>query len=406
MSGPVFTPPPGFTPPPSFTPPPVTPPSFTPPPITPSASAPPPSFTPPPSITPPPVTPPPVTPPPITPPPIAPGATVPPTVAAADNYVPTKIRFPKWLRVADVLLVIAVIGFSIVLHSKYNDQLDVNRQQAAAERAAQARAQALIDKNNADSAEGDPLPGKRFLMFRNSYNELMAAVVEAPDDAVITWNKGITIDKKTGDCAQFSRKKDGSWKSLGSFGHLTEYAKEIVAGNTDVVDKNGKIIFAADTCFQGHLYQLVDDSMTWSAAEAECEKNAGHLISITSAQEQNLAAKLAGELLCWTGGTRITNEESQEWHWAKTEESFSYTAWDGDVPAEGSGNCLALFSGKWMPAEESSRVCTSYLCEWELDEIVSEFEKLTGGSKKTETAVATTSPKTTTAANKNTKKKK
>ncbi|MBR5371165.1 MAG: C-type lectin domain-containing protein [Oscillospiraceae bacterium] len=320
------------------------------------------SFTPPPSsggFTPPP------------PPASAPAFGPPPAGGYVENYVPNKIKFPKWLRAADVFLVIAAVGTGFLLYNAYSQRVEQNRLAEAAERAAQM--QATSEKTTYITSE-IPFPGKRFLIFRNSRNELMAAVVDAPNDARITWDKGITIDKRDSEVAQFQMKKDGTWKSLGNFGHLTEYAKELVAGNTKVYDKDGNIVFEATMCKNQHFYQLYEESVPWSAAKSACEANGGHLVSITNLNEQAFVAQIANARYLWTGGC-LDTKNTDKWYWAGTDERFIFLNWSEGQPAAG-GDRLVLGAEGWQAVKSSGMKTEGYLCEWNADDLMETFEAL------------------------------
>ena len=315
-----------------------------------------------------------VPPPTFTPPTAAPGATAPVPAAPSGtaSYVPQKIRFPKWLHVADALLAVAAVGLGFVLYRAYTEQLDLDKKLEAQERAVLAQ----INREEEPIESEDPLPGKRFLIFRNSRNELMAAIVDAPDDAVVTWNKGITIDKRDSECAQFQMKKDGTWKSLGNFGHITEYAKEIIAGNTAVVDKNGETVFEPTMCYHNHFYQLFTKSAPWSVAKSACESNGGTLATIAGKNEQAFVSQIVGSSYVWIGGTADPRKPAK-WTWGDADEPMDYTAWADGEPAE--GNRMVLTDGMWIAEDESAISVDGYLCEWDVNQLTAQFEQLASG---------------------------
>lgn len=84
--------------------------------------------------------------------------------------------------------------------------------------------------------------------------------------------------------------------------------------------------------FNGHYYQVYDNSMTWTEAKEYCEKLGGHLVTITTADEQSFVESIIknGTKSCyWLGGT---DEEAEgNWKWI-TGEAFSYTHWGKDMP--------------------------------------------------------------------------
>ena len=61
----------------------------------------------------------------------------------------------------------------------------------------------------------------------------------------------------------------------------------------------------AKVTWNGHTYQVCMDSGTWKEANQKCAKAGGHLVTITSAEEQKYVQKLIkkhkGEVFCAQG---------------------------------------------------------------------------------------------------------
>ena len=97
-------------------------------------------------------------------------------------------------------------------------------------------------------------------------------------------------------------------------------------------DGESPIIPSTAVEFNGHYYQVYDNSMTWTEAKEYCEKLGGHLVTITTADEQSFVESIIknGTKSCyWLGGT---DEEAEgNWKWI-TGEAFSYTHWGKDMP--------------------------------------------------------------------------
>lgn len=142
-----------------------------------------------------------------------------------------------------------------------------------------------------------------------------------------------------------------------------------------------------DTKYNGHCYKLFNDGTTWEQAKAACERQGGHLVSITSAQEQavveNLLRNKGNKNNYWLGGYRNGNT----WTWV-TGERFSYTHWSGGQPDnfQGRENRLSMYRnrnpygynnlGEWNDSAADG-VCNNepffgaanfgYICEWDSD---------------------------------------
>lgn len=89
---------------------------------------------------------------------------------------------------------------------------------------------------------------------------------------------------------------------------------------------------AARSEFNGHRYEVYDMPVSWTAAKAFCEKQGGHLITITSKEENDFAVQLAknGSQGFYYIGCTGSNNQSV-WKWINGER-FSYTSWDPSLP--------------------------------------------------------------------------
>ena len=97
--------------------------------------------------------------------------------------------------------------------------------------------------------------------------------------------------------------------------------------------------------YNGHTYAVYDVYLTWSEAKDYCEKIGGHLVTITSEQEQNNIQLLLDDSLMpmyWLGGEKKTS-----WRWI-TGESFNYTCWDIGEPNNiySAENVLMIYGGR------------------------------------------------------------
>jgi hypothetical protein len=78
----------------------------------------------------------------------------------------------------------------------------------------------------------------------------------------------------------------------------------------------------------GHWYATTDASVVWGEARARCETLGGHLATLTSLQENQFAAALAGNGTVWVGAFQPPNscEPGCDWRWV-TGEPWSFEAW-------------------------------------------------------------------------------
>ena len=147
-----------------------------------------------------------------------------------------------------------------------------------------------------------------------------------------------------------------------------------------------------DATSDGHTYKIFDYDMTWSEAEAYCEELGGHLVSITSQEEQ----KAIEELLesgtrnsYWIGATKSSNNN---WNWV-TGEDFKYQNWGDTQPDNfcNSENAAMIYRkinpknpskfGEWNDLKDDG-TCNGenffgvknfgFICEWDTSDVQTE----------------------------------
>ncbi|MBE6680243.1 MAG: hypothetical protein E7598_06970 [Ruminococcaceae bacterium] len=90
--------------------------------------------------------------------------------------------------------------------------------------------------------------------------------------------------------------------------------------------------------FNGHTYHLYNNAKTWEEAKLACERLGGHLVTITSKEEQEFIASLidsfGSQKQYWLGASDSAREGT--WKWV-TGEKWSYTNWDRGMPDNNGG---------------------------------------------------------------------
>ena len=138
----------------------------------------------------------------------------------------------------------------------------------------------------------------------------------------------------------------------------------------------------------GHRYQLIDTSMSWTEAEEYCESLGGHLVTVNSSDEQQF---IVDNLL--TIGTKnayfigmYRDDINSDWKWV-TNESTEFFNWDEGEPSYTDDNYVYMYgsnynSGSWKNTqnyvEDSTEFSTAnigYICEWEAEESEVEVER-------------------------------
>jgi len=126
------------------------------------------------------------------------------------------------------------------------------------------------------------------------------------------------------------------------------------------------VVFAGN----GHRYEVINKSMTWTKAKEDCEKRGGYLATITSKEEQEFIKDLIKKSKAasyWLGGYR----EDKDWKWV-TGETFSFTNWLPGQPDNTGGHenyLMCVKQGQWNdnPNINSAYGNSSfgYICEWD-----------------------------------------
>ncbi len=115
------------------------------------------------------------------------------------------------------------------------------------------------------------------------------------------------------------------------------------------------------------IYTYSGDSFTWEQAEQYCENMGGHLVTITSPQEQAFIEQLNSDhRRLWIGAHR---PDGTYFAWV-TGEPWSYTNWDEGEPSNkgvgGYENCVVLWPRKWNDLRnDNSWEQSGFICEWD-----------------------------------------
>ncbi len=124
--------------------------------------------------------------------------------------------------------------------------------------------------------------------------------------------------------------------------------------------------------FNGHYYKIyvtldLNDYTTslnvlsWTLSEKKCEELGGHLVTITSAEEQAFIESINNtQSRLWMGAFRIDDG----WGWV-TGEAFEYTNWGTGEPNNIKEIRGSVWPKKWNDLGDDSWEQTGYICEWD-----------------------------------------
>ena len=133
------------------------------------------------------------------------------------------------------------------------------------------------------------------------------------------------------------------YSSYAREGHTSGWRTGKVTANTDVrlilntVDAPSWVIEnnpSKISVYNGHSYYFYDSPATWYEAKLICEQLEGHLVTITSADENAFVKDMIGDYSCWIGATDRDSEGT--WKWV-TGEAVSYKNWKDGQPDNNTG---------------------------------------------------------------------
>lgn len=118
--------------------------------------------------------------------------------------------------------------------------------------------------------------------------------------------------------------------------------------------------FTSQNNYNGHSYYRSTGSAVWTTARTNCSNMGGHLVTITSAGEQNFLYTL------WPSGWIGLTDEVIEgtWKWV-TGETYSYTNWNSGEPNNSGNEDYVQFvtNGRWNDLNNNSSL--PYVLEFE-----------------------------------------
>jgi hypothetical protein len=118
--------------------------------------------------------------------------------------------------------------------------------------------------------------------------------------------------------------------------------------------------FTSQQNYNGHSYYRSTGTMTWTAARQACLNMGGHLVTVTTAAENNFIYNL------WPSGwIGLTDEVVEgQWRWV-TGETYSYQSWNSGEPNNSNNEDYIQFvgGGRWNDLNNNSSL--PYVLEFE-----------------------------------------
>ncbi len=152
------------------------------------------------------------------------------------------------------------------------------------------------------------------------------------------------------------------WEDVPAMSNICYLAKQTVNAAIPVMQTPYNIPNGVEY-FKGHHYVLFSLPMSWEDARKHCTALGGHLVTITSREEQEWILKIYhASNQIWIGGYR--DKLTGEWKWVSNE-PWEYTNWLQDVPLNvtGTDEVLEIKTKYFNPCSgRQQKIC---IVEWD-----------------------------------------
>ena len=153
---------------------------------------------------------------------------------------------------------------------------------------------------------------------------------DAPSESQSARSASASVDGETSKDFDAEGTGDGS----GDLMSESSAASAATAAQTPFETNTTTEQKARAVTYGGHHYLAIDDSMTWTEAEALCVEMGGHLATISDAEEQSVVADMVldGDAhFYWIGLTSEESADSVQFVWVDGT-ALGYTNWDPGEP--------------------------------------------------------------------------
>ncbi len=263
-----------------------------------------------------------------------------------------------------------------------------------------------------DLPETYPSTGQKYWIifkegYRNDRIEMTTCdISKNAENAWIEWDKGLYLRdaESQNDYNQYCL-SNNQWEQIGSYGLFTDYATSVIASNLDVYNTSGELVIKKTNIYtkdinsennntraeyNGHTYIRYDKKMKWDQAKSYCESVGGHLVTITSYDEQKIVETLLTNATfeSYWMGAQINNNQ---WQWV-TDETFAYTNWaDGEPNGNNNGMYLQMYTRSspihitgnkgewddtWNDGDSNGIQAQGFICEWDSDDVEGELDNI------------------------------
>ena len=164
----------------------------------------------------------------------------------------------------------------------------------------------------------------------------------------------------------------------GDDNNLSIYSSENNNPN-QIFSLNHSLSPSATEYFNGNKYELYSVPISWNNAYKFCEQKGGHLVTITSQEEQDFVAAFtqSNSGRVWLGATDELSEGT--WKWVTGEDVKYNNFYENEPNNDGNEDYLTLYrnSGKWLDVQDNyyqPQINYSFICEYDCDKDVSSIK--------------------------------
>lgn len=118
--------------------------------------------------------------------------------------------------------------------------------------------------------------------------------------------------------------------------------------------------------FNGHTYQVINETTNWKEAKAYCERIGGHLVTITSKEENNFIYNISVKKYNCNFMIGLTDErEEGVFEWV-TGEKFEYSNFEpGEPNNQNNEDYILMHRGGYWNDGHLERTSMPFICEWD-----------------------------------------
>ena len=167
-----------------------------------------------------------------------------------------------------------------------------------------------------------------------------------------------------GEDASVIYNKGGYGGPIAYHGSWNDIPMSTITGYICEIENDKKA--SATVNWDGHSYALYEDLLTWDEAQKRCKELGGHLVTITSQEEQDAVISLQkkGKKENYYIGLSDTSQEGN-FQWV-TGETTNFSLWESGQPDnwQRNENYVHLMpDGKWNDVERNQRY--GFICEYD-----------------------------------------